>query len=126
LEKEKLHQDIVKYAIKQGLLKSCHDLSEGGLAIALSKAALDRGQGFEITTRLNSAQMFSETQSRFLVTVFPSKQEDFEKLIQGEFELLGQVSENPDFKVTTTNETVVIDGQGAANDWMEAMACLMK
>lgn len=126
LEKEKLHQDIVKYAIKQGLLKSCHDLSEGGLAIALSKAALDRGLGFEITTRLNSAQMFSETQSRFLVTVSPDKQEDFEKLIQGEFELLGQVSENPDFKVTTTNEIVVIDGQEAANDWMEAMACLMK
>ncbi|GEO58619.1 phosphoribosylformylglycinamidine synthase subunit PurL [Companilactobacillus bobalius] len=126
LNEEKLHQDLVRQAINQGLVASCHDLSEGGLAVALSEAAFDRQLGFEIETNLTSAQMFSETQSRFLVTVKPEDKTNFENLVLRDFHCLGQVTADSIFKVTTKDETVSIDGKKALNNWKEAIACLMK
>ena len=126
LNQEKLHQDLIRQAINQGLLKSCHDLSEGGLAVALSESAFENELGFEIETKLTSKQMFSETQSRFLVTVAPKNQMAFENLVQRDFELLGFVSSQNIFKITTADETVQIDGQTAKSNWKEAIACLMK
>ena len=126
LNQEKLHQDLIRQAINQGLLKSCHDLSEGGLAVALSESAFQNDLGFEIETKLTSQQMFSETQSRFLVTVSPKDQRAFENLVQRDFELLGFVSSQNIFKITTADETVQIDGQTAKSSWKEAIACLMK
>lgn len=126
LNQEKLHQDLIRQAINQGLLKSCHDLSEGGLAVALSESAFQNDLGFEVETKLTSQQMFSETQSRFLVTVAPKNQMAFENLVQRDFELLGFVSSQNIFKITTADETVQIDGQTAKSNWKEAIACLMK
>ena len=126
LNQEKLHQDLIRQAINQGLVKSCHDLSEGGLAVALSESAFQNDLGFEIETKLTSKQMFSETQSRFLVTVAPKNQMAFENLVQRDFELLGFVSSQNIFKITTADETVQIDGQTAKSNWKEAIACLMK
>lgn len=126
LKTEKLHQDLIRQAINQGLLKSCHDLSEGGLAVALSESAFENDLGFEIETKLTSQQMFSETQSRFLVSVAPKDQVAFESLVQRDFELLGFVSSQNIFKITTADTTVQIDGQKAKSNWKEAIACLMK
>ncbi|WP_338214121.1 phosphoribosylformylglycinamidine synthase subunit PurL [Companilactobacillus muriivasis] len=126
LDQEKLHQDIIRQAISQKLIKSCHDLSEGGLAIALSESAFDNELGFEINTNLTSAQMFSETQSRFLVTVTPENQAVFEELVATDIECLGTVTAAPEFKVTTADESVEINGSTACKNWKEAIACLMK
>jgi len=64
-----LHQ-----AIKQGLILSCHDLSEGGLAVAAAEMAFAGGVGVEIelsegNTELN---LFSESNTRFLVEISDS------------------------------------------------------
>ena len=126
LKVEKLHQDIVKQAINQKLLQSCHDLSEGGLAVALSESAFDNNFGFDIETSLTSAQMFSETQSRFLVSIAREDKERFEKLVQQDFECLGQVTNEQIFKVTTFDETVTMDAKTALHNWKEAISCLMK
>ncbi|MBL3529900.1 phosphoribosylformylglycinamidine synthase subunit PurL [Companilactobacillus zhachilii] len=126
LDQEKLHQDLIRQAISQKLVKSCHDLSEGGLAVALSESAFDNGLGFDIKTNLTTAQMFSETQSRFLVSIAPNKQAEFEELMTTDFEYLGTVTAAPKFAITTVNETVTIDGVEAAKSWKEGMACLMK
>ncbi len=62
-----LHQ-----AIKQGLILSCHDLSEGGLAVAAAEMAFAGGVGVEIELKNGSAlQLFSESNTRFLVEVRP-------------------------------------------------------
>lgn len=126
LDQEKLHQDLIRQAIGQKLVKSCHDLSEGGLAVALSESAFDNELGFDIKTSLTTAQMFSETQSRFLVSIAPNKQAEFEELMATDFEYLGTVTAAPKFTITTFNETVTIDGVEAAKSWKEGMACLMK
>jgi len=63
-----LHQ-----AIKQGLILSCHDLSEGGLAVAAAEMAFAGGVGVEIEISAGNlaAALFSESNSRFLVEVAP-------------------------------------------------------
>jgi len=64
-----LHQ-----AIKQGLILSCHDLSEGGLAVAAAEMAFAGGVGIEITLQKGDAvtMLFSESNTRFLIEVAES------------------------------------------------------
>ncbi|WP_334332949.1 phosphoribosylformylglycinamidine synthase subunit PurL [Companilactobacillus sp. HBUAS59544] len=125
LDQEKNHQELVLKAIQQGLITSAHDLSEGGLAVALSEASFENQLGFEIQTDLSSAQLFSETQSRFIVTVKAKDKDKFEAM-SSDLTLLGQVIADPKFKVTTKDDSVVIDANKASKNWKEAITCLMK
>ena len=61
-----LHQ-----AIKRGLILSCHDLSEGGLAVAAAEMAFAGGIGVEITLPegKTAVGLFSESNTRFLIEV---------------------------------------------------------
>ncbi len=58
-----LHQ-----AIKQDLILSCHDLSEGGLAVAAAEMAFAGGVGVELSVD-SQPLIFSETNTRFLIEV---------------------------------------------------------
>ena len=60
-----LHQTL-----KQGLVLSCHDLSEGGLAVAAAEMAFAGGVGVEIEVASDGvAALFSESNTRFLIEV---------------------------------------------------------
>lgn len=76
-------------AIKQGLVRSCHDLSEGGLVVAAAEMAFAGNVGLAIDLRklpvedesLSPAtRLFSESNTRFLCEVAPENQEAFERL----------------------------------------------
>ncbi|HHX73451.1 MAG TPA: phosphoribosylformylglycinamidine synthase subunit PurL [Firmicutes bacterium] len=73
LEKEKAVQQAVLAAIRQGLLHSAHDLSEGGLAVALAESTFENFIGAEVhlaTAGLRrDSLLFGESQSRILVSV---------------------------------------------------------
>src|SRR5262249_29723198 len=65
-------------AIRQGLVRACHDLSEGGLAVALAEMAFAGGLGADIThlrppngTESDVVCLFSESTTRFVVEVRP-------------------------------------------------------
>ena len=76
----------VTEAIDEGLVKSCHDLSEGGLAVAAAEMAFASGYGLEIDlckvpskeVERNDFALFSESNSRFLIEVAEADKEDFE------------------------------------------------
>ena len=75
-------------AIADGLVASCHDCSDGGLAVALAESAFAGGFGMEIDLlplglESNIAALFSESQSRFVVTVPRGKTEAFEQQLNG-------------------------------------------
>ncbi|MCE5283144.1 MAG: phosphoribosylformylglycinamidine synthase [Deltaproteobacteria bacterium] len=78
-------------AIQKGLVASCHDCSDGGMAVALAETAFAGGLGIEIDLaavpteeRLrNDEILFSESQSRFVVTVSPGNREAFEAILAG-------------------------------------------
>src|SRR5207253_3141203 len=62
----------VHSAITKGLIRSCHDLSEGGLAVAIAEMAFAGGVGADVTS-LNASELpevtrlFSESATRFLL-----------------------------------------------------------
>jgi len=72
LEREKALQELVRELIRVGLLKSAHDISEGGLAIALAECALCGERGIEVnlsTLQRPDAALFSESQGRAVVSI---------------------------------------------------------
>lgn len=82
LEVEKERQDILLHAIGEGFIQSAEDLSEGGLGVALAENVIRaKGLGAQIAlTHDATIALFSETQSRYLVSVKPEHQQAFEDM----------------------------------------------
>ncbi|MEA3466533.1 MAG: phosphoribosylformylglycinamidine synthase subunit PurS [Thermodesulfobacteriota bacterium] len=106
-----------------GLIASCHDLSDGGLGVAAAETAFAGGFGVQIDLRqlrcrgcLSDMEMlYSESQSRLLVTVTADKAEEFEKLFAGqEVSLLGEVTQTPTLQVTGLAGNIIIDRENSA------------
>jgi phosphoribosylformylglycinamidine synthase len=101
-------------AIDSGCVRSCHDLSEGGLAVAASEMAFSGGLGAEIDIGKmpimgglkTGALLFSESQSRFLVEASDPK--EFNNLMEGtEFAMIGRTTAEKVLKVSQ-GETEVL------------------
>ena len=83
LEKEAALHEFITKAIKNDLIKSAHDLSDGGLAVALAESSIAGGLGVEVTLDGNLlSQLFSESQSRAIVSIKVKDKEAFEKLAE--------------------------------------------
>ena len=65
---EKALHSVLYEAATRGLLQSSHDLSSGGLAIALAESAIAGGKGFAVNAT-DHRSLFSESPSRCLVSV---------------------------------------------------------
>jgi phosphoribosylformylglycinamidine synthase len=77
LEREKRLHEFLLEAMDAGLVRSAHDLSEGGLAVALAECAFHgaRRTGCEVDladTLRSDALLFGETQSRIVITCRPA------------------------------------------------------
>lgn len=99
-------------AVERGLIASCHDLSDGGLAAALAETAFAGGYGLDIDCAFSDLApaevLFSESASRFVVTIHPKHQAPFEALMSGRpVYLLGTVREDTTLKITRGRETWV-------------------
>ncbi len=78
-------------AIQAGYVASCHDCSDGGLGVALAEAAFAGGLGMKIDLARVPAKgidrddtlLFSESQSRFVVTIPPEHRAGFEEILSG-------------------------------------------
>jgi phosphoribosylformylglycinamidine synthase len=106
----------VASAIAQGLLRSCHDLSEGGLAAAVAEMAFSGNLGADLDLRVMGAHsglehdavlLFSESNTRFVAEVAPADVERFRGLFAGlPLAELGTVSALPRLVIRgMTNET---------------------
>ncbi len=83
LEAEKALAEVMVAAAKQELLSGAHDLSEGGLAIALTESCLRRGHGATVALPEGldaAAILFSETPARAVVSVPQTKLDTFRAL----------------------------------------------
>jgi phosphoribosylformylglycinamidine synthase len=74
-------------AIRGGLVRACHDLSEGGLAVALAEMAFAGAVGADVTglpgDLSDEALLFAETPTRFVVEVRPGEGAAFEAALAG-------------------------------------------
>jgi phosphoribosylformylglycinamidine synthase II len=115
--KELYHQ--LHKAIMEGLIASCHDCSDGGMGIALAESAFAGGFGMEVDVRKVPAEgierddylLFSESQSRFVVTVHPEKKDAFLSMMKGvSLGEIGKVAQGKAFVVIGLKGDKIIQG----------------
>ncbi|MED1578683.1 MULTISPECIES: phosphoribosylformylglycinamidine synthase subunit PurL [Bacillus] len=129
LDVELTRQEALLAAIQNGLVQSAHDVSEGGLGVALAESTFGTdGLGAHIQMDLNSAaSLFSETQSRFVVTVKPEHREAFAAAVKDAKEV-GTVTNDGVFTVKNQEGQQWI--HAAVNEleraWKGAIPCLLK
>jgi phosphoribosylformylglycinamidine synthase subunit PurL len=87
MEEEARLQQKVAELISRRLIRSAHDVSEGGLFVTLAESAFPRGLGFDVVaddaTIRKDAYWFGEAQSRVVVSVAASKVEEFRAALGG-------------------------------------------
>ncbi len=126
LATEKANQAVVLQAIQAGVIQSAHDLSEGGLATALAEAAFPNEVGVAVEVAIPSSWLFSETPSRFVVSVAPKNQTTFEKIAGKSAVCLGKVTNSGEIVIKTQAETIELETETCKNLWEDAITCLMK
>jgi phosphoribosylformylglycinamidine synthase len=108
----------VTRAIDLGLVKACHDLSEGGLAVAAAEMAFAGGYGMKLNLRKvprrnanrNDFVLFSESNSRFLMEVPEEAKGEFEALMKGNaYAEIGKVTKIPRLCIYGLEGEVALD-----------------
>ena len=113
-EEYHLHRAVTA-VIKQQLIVSAHDVSEGGLFVTLTESAFNNNLGYDIIANINvrkDAFLFGEAQSRVVVSIAAENEVSFKTaihLLEVPFEKLG----------TVTEENILVDGDnwGNIDDW---------
>jgi phosphoribosylformylglycinamidine synthase II len=110
-------QKAVSAVIKAQVVESAHDVSEGGLFIALLESAMAGKKGFEIETDADirkDAFLFGEAQSRVVVTVKHNKEDEF-------LEILSQYDVDFSNIGVVTSATIYVDKErwGMVSEWKE-------
>ncbi|MEH7545528.1 MULTISPECIES: phosphoribosylformylglycinamidine synthase subunit PurL [Bacillaceae] len=124
---EKERQNQVLAAIRTGVVQSAHDLSEGGLAVALAESLFANEKlGAEVSIVGNSVSaLFSETQSRFLLTVKPEHKDEFERLVEAV--QIGTVTETSILEIKNADASVLKASVAELKAaWKGAIPCCLK
>jgi phosphoribosylformylglycinamidine synthase len=119
LEKAPKIAERICGAIAEGLVVSCHDCSEGGLAVALAEMAFAGGLGIEADLRglprsddcvRVDGQLFGESNSRYIVEVEPDRFDAFVKLMLNlPFGQIGKVTEEEKLVIKAQDGRTVIE-----------------
>ncbi|MCK5037833.1 MAG: phosphoribosylformylglycinamidine synthase subunit PurL [Thermoplasmata archaeon] len=79
--------DKVLGAMDQGFILSCHDISDGGLAVTISEMCIGGGIGADLDIPDNGAdisvELYSESNTRWLVEVVRGSEDDLETVMEG-------------------------------------------
>jgi len=105
-------------ATERGLVKACHDCSEGGIGVAIAEMAFAGGLGTTIHLKAvplgeaidrDDFVLFSESNSRFLVEVAPENKNEFEEIMSGtSFADIGQVTDSEVLEIYGMTESKVV------------------
>lgn len=126
LDYEKTIQDLVLQAIQSGFVASAHDIAEGGLAMALAESVFDTDYGFKVNFADKAHNLFSETASRFILTVKSDDVAAFESHFGEHATHLGEVTADGRYYIEANDQTIDLAVDELQNLWEEAIPCLMK
>jgi len=116
--------------MKHKFVLSCHDLSDGGLAVAAAEMAFGSALGVEIEPPKKgfdlSSVLFNETPGRFLVEVAPANKEAFEQTIGLLFaERVGKTVKKPSVAIRVDGNILFEETTRALKDlWKRSLAGL--
>ena len=114
---QKIHK-AMHHAIQSGAVRACHDLSEGGLAVAAAEMAFAGGLGALIELAKIPAPkklpchtlLFSESAPRYLIEVRPNHRQDVEGIFAGlPHACIGATTPNPDLRFEDSSHERWID-----------------
>jgi phosphoribosylformylglycinamidine synthase len=99
LEREAAVQATCLEAIQKGLIRSAHDCSEGGLAVALAECCISGNKrvGAQVKVKVDmraDALLFGETQSRIIISCAPKNKAKIEKIAKKNkipYQVIGKV-----------------------------------
>jgi len=79
----KILYETLHTAIMRGLVRSAHDMSEGGLAVAIAEMCIAGRLGANLNGDFDEVDWFSESNSRFMIEVAPEHTAEIESLFKG-------------------------------------------
>ncbi|MDX5323405.1 MAG: phosphoribosylformylglycinamidine synthase subunit PurL [Exiguobacterium sp.] len=124
LATERTNQQALLSAIRQGLVTAAHDVSEGGLAAALPELVFGTGFGLDVSVETDLVTtLFSESQSRFLVTVAADQADRFETLTNAA--RIGHVTEATQLIIRASDRLIEMDVTELERVWEGAIPCYM-
>ena len=123
---ENRNQRLLLTAIQKGLVASAHDVSEGGLITTIAESCFPQNIGVELASDLPAANLFAETQSRFVISVTPAQQAAFESLMEPYVTYLGRTTATDRLHVQTADQAFDIKVSFAKQLWEGALPCLLK
>jgi len=114
----KVLMDALSAVMEKGLVSACHDLSEGGIAVAAAEMGFAGGLGMAIylgkvplgePIDRDDYVFFSESNTRFLVEVAPEGKQQFEGMMTGvDFAAIGEVTDRGELEVYGLNEQLLL------------------
>lgn len=108
----------VSKAIDSGLVRACHDLSEGGLGVCGAEMSFTGDYGLALDLRKiprqglnrNDFMLFSESNSRFLIEVPLKKKDDFETAMKGNcFAEVGKTTQTKELRVVGLDGSIEVN-----------------
>jgi phosphoribosylformylglycinamidine synthase len=101
----------VMEANEQKIIESCHDISDGGLAAAIAECLFGEHAGASIELKASDGLdaceiLFSESHSRFVVSIRPEKRDKFEKIMGGYASIIGVVTKKPELTISLSGQTL--------------------
>lgn len=127
LDVEAARQEALLAAIREGIVRSAHDVAEGGVAVALAEKVFGTGLGAEV--KLDGpavSALFSETQSRFIVTVKPEHAARFEELA-ADARKIGEITQADRLAIRDADGNLLVDQDVTLLEsaWKGAIPCLV-
>ncbi|WP_251546137.1 phosphoribosylformylglycinamidine synthase subunit PurL [Limosilactobacillus caecicola] len=118
----RLHEEMVN-----GHVSAAHDVSEGGLGVALAEMLFDAATGMNLNLRhLTAAQLFSETAGRLIVTVPAAYQAAFTVTLGDDARLVGQVTNTHWLELHLQDAELNENLAELAQQYKEALPCQLK
>jgi phosphoribosylformylglycinamidine synthase len=123
LEAEARLGRLLQWAARRSILRTAHDVSEGGLALALAEATLPLGLGARLEVDGDPSSLFSETQARAVIAVAPA---DLDSMLAAAGEMgveareIGAVG-GETLQIRLGGETVRCDVRHLKTVWEEAL-----
>jgi phosphoribosylformylglycinamidine synthase len=122
-------QDAVRDLIREGLVQSAHDCSEGGLAVALAESCFNPDRLFGADIALNAGDtpaatvLFNESQSRIIISVTPENLDEAIAMLRERdvpFQQLGKVG-GDELQIRINEQTFRWRVPEIYDDWWNAI-----
>jgi phosphoribosylformylglycinamidine synthase II len=128
LDVEVARQDALLLAIQSGKVASAHDIAEGGFAVALAEKTFGvQNLGVDVTISGSAiTALFSESQSRFIVTVKEQHAAAFEEIVKDAVKI-GTVTSDTSVIIRNEHGEEWVSGsvEEFRSAWKGAIPCLL-